>query len=123
MNLFRTISPNWRNQAITLRTPGAFQKRSRRGARKLLILRYRNCPTCGFQKDLVLERGEQWVQLLKHSAGSEAREELMKRHDSRCLGRLSSPDREVWVATHDDEPVHCQILQLELVEDIGLMLF
>ena len=58
-----------------------------------------------------------------HVPESQAREELMKGHDSSRLCRLSGPGREVGIATYDDEPVHCQILQLELVEDIGLVFF
>jgi hypothetical protein len=54
---------------------------------------------------------------------SESSEELIKSHDSIRLRGLSSPGREVWIATHDNEPVHGQILELELVEDVGLVFF
>jgi len=52
---------------------------------------------------------------------SQGLKELLKGHYSNRLRRVSCPGREVWVATHDNEPFERKILELELVEDIGLV--
>ena len=47
----------------------------------------------------------------------------MEGHDSSGLRGLASPGREIGVAAHNDVLVHCQVLQLELIKDIGLVFF
>jgi hypothetical protein len=59
---------NLMKQAITLRTPWAFQKRPGRDARNSLILRYRDCPTSGFQNYLFLERRPKSLGLVSGAA-------------------------------------------------------
>jgi hypothetical protein len=56
------------------------------------------------------------------ASGSESSEELIKGYDSSRLRGLPSPEREVWIATHDDESLKGQILELKLGEYVGRVL-
>jgi hypothetical protein len=54
---------------------------------------------------------------------SDRPEELIESHNSMHLRAVLGPEREVGIATYDDEPVKGQVLKLKLIEDIRVMFF